>query len=74
MSYKKKVVIGLIVIVFVVGFLLSNIYKSSPGFVSNIQEFYANKPTCYGIDILLNKKATHTDSAGVSLCIGYLKR
>jgi hypothetical protein len=39
-----------------------------------MEAFMANKPTCYGIDILQNAEATFADAPGRSLCIGYLQR
>jgi len=75
MKSKKKIVTGAIVIVLVTVFLVTNVYTSSPGFVSieEMEIFYADLPTCYGIDIVLNEKAAWTDAPGRSVCIGILR-
>lgn len=75
MKHKKKLIVGMMILVLITVFLSTNTYTSSPGFVSqeDMKIFFENKPTCYGIDILLNEKATWADAPGKSLCIGYLK-
>ena len=75
MAHEYKIVFGIAVIVLFSVFLSTNIYTSSPGFTTQEyrEAFYANKQTCHGIDILLNEKATWSDSPGRSLCLGYLK-
>jgi len=70
---KFALLIALVFIVFAVFFV--RLYTSSPGFVSEEQAkiFFENKPECKGLNFLLNRKATYTDSPGRSLCIGFLK-
>jgi hypothetical protein len=57
------------------GYFSLHTYTSSPGYTTQeyAVQFFANKPTCYGIDILLNENAASADSPGKSLCIGLLK-
>jgi hypothetical protein len=68
-------VLGILVLLGNIGLLPIHFYASSPGYTTQeyAQEFYANKPTCYGINILLNEEATYADAPGRSLCIGLLK-
>jgi hypothetical protein len=75
MKHKKSLTIGALMLFIFIGFFSMNTYTSSPGFTSveGMEAFSANKPICYGIDILLNEKATWADAPGRSLCIGYLK-
>lgn len=76
MKYKGTILVGTVIIVLIAVLLSSNTYRSSPGFVSSegLERFLEQKPTCYGISILLNESATWSDAPGLSLCIGYLKR
>ncbi len=59
----------------VFAFVFLHVYESSPGYTTQeiADRFYATKPTCYGLEFLLNPIAIQSDSAGRSLCIGVLK-
>lgn len=76
MNPKRAMLAGFVLALFVLSFFFTNTYNSSPGYAPRevVEDFYANKPTCYGIDILLNEEATWADAPGQSLCIGYLKQ
>jgi len=71
---NKFLIFGVLVLAILALFFVRT-YTSSPGFVTAEmhQQFEASKPTCYGIDILLNREATFADAPGKSLCIGLLK-
>jgi hypothetical protein len=74
----KKLHIGIAVgvaLLVVAGIFFIHTYTSSPGFTTQeyAQQFYADKPTCYGIDILLNAEQMAADAPGQNLCIGILR-
>jgi len=75
MNTKAIVAISVVVVLVLGSLFFVRTYTSSPGYTTAemYQEFMANKPTCYGIDILLNREATYADAPGRSLCIGFLQ-